>query len=271
LFGGYPRYGRGLREWEQIRGLPVGLRRLLGGTLGALPVEALDRLSAGRARVFPAALGTKLRRAAERVGATSLRELYQALMSQWLAPERLLPDIASLPVALNETPFALREAGALSQMMYWDTVSYLPDSILVKVDRASMAVSLEAREPLLDYRLYEYLRSLPEALQAPPTTEKRLLRSVLYRYVPPKLIERPKMGFGIPLGAWLRGALREWAEALIAPAALRATGIEGIAYARSIWEAHQTGRADNEYALWTLLMYQAWHFARKEPLAWPKA
>jgi asparagine synthase (glutamine-hydrolysing) len=143
-------------------------------------------------------------------------------------------------------------------MMFFDQISYLPDDILAKVDRASMAASLEAREPLLDYRLVEFAWTLPLSMKVRGGKGKRVLRRVLYRYVPRALIERPKMGFGIPLESWLRGRLRGWAESLLDPSAIRAQGLIDPAAVRAKWEAHLAGKNDWQYHLWAVLMLQAW-------------
>jgi len=143
-------------------------------------------------------------------------------------------------------------------MLYLDQISYLPDDILAKVDRASMAVSLESREPLLDYRLVEFAWRLPLSMKVRGGKGKRVLRRVLYRYVPEALIERPKMGFGIPLGSWLRGPLREWAESLLDPRAIRAHGLIDPEPVQAKWREHLAGRADWNYYLWAVLMLQVW-------------
>jgi asparagine synthase (glutamine-hydrolysing) len=146
----------------------------------------------------------------------------------------------------------------VERMMYFDQISYLPDDILAKVDRASMAASLESREPLLDYRLVEFAWTLPLSMKVRNGKGKHVLRRVLYRYVPESMIERPKMGFGIPLGAWLRGPLREWAESLLDPAAIRKHGLLDPAPVRAKWEEHLAGRGDWSYYLWAVLMLQVW-------------
>src|SRR5438270_3715321 len=146
----------------------------------------------------------------------------------------------------------------VERMMYFDQISYLPDDILAKVDRASMAASLESREPLLDYRLVEFAWTLPLSMKVRAGKGKRVLRRVLYRYVPESLIERPKMGFGIPLDAWLRGPLRPWAEALLDPAAIRRHGLLDPAPIRAKWEEHLSGRGDWQHHLWAVLMLQTW-------------
>ena len=142
-------------------------------------------------------------------------------------------------------------------MMLWDAMSYLPDDILTKVDRCSMAVSLEAREPLLDHRVIEYVWSLPQAIRR-GDAPKSLLKSVLKRYVPGALIDRPKRGFSIPLGPWLAGPLRDWAENLLSPVRLKSEGLFDVASVRTLWQHHLSGREQNATALWNILMTRAW-------------
>jgi asparagine synthase (glutamine-hydrolysing) len=149
-------------------------------------------------------------------------------------------------------------AGSVERMMYTDMMSYLPDDILVKVDRAAMAVSLETRVPLLDHRIVEFALSLPTSISRAEGTTKWPLRQLLYRYVPKDLVERPKMGFGVPIDRWLRGALREWAEELLDEDRLRREGFFHPEVIRGAWQGHLSGRRNHQYFLWNVLMFQAW-------------
>jgi asparagine synthase (glutamine-hydrolysing) len=152
-------------------------------------------------------------------------------------------------------------------MQFIDLVSYLPDDILAKVDRASMAVGLEARVPLLDHRLVEFAWALPRRVKLRGGTTKWLLRQVLYRHVPPALVERPKMGFAVPLAEWLRGPLRDWAETLLGEERMRAAGLVDSGRVRTLWQEHIDGRRNHQHLLWDILMLEAWRERWEAPAA----
>ncbi|HEV2720209.1 MAG TPA: asparagine synthase (glutamine-hydrolyzing) [Thermoanaerobaculia bacterium] len=251
LFGGYTRYFASQRLLPWMRRTPARLRPLLGRALQRVPPRAWDRL---RRR-----LGERVQKVARTLMANDVDAMYFELVSHW-------PDIVlagSGQRAASRAPVEDRTQwpaldDPIERMMYFDQISYLPDDILAKVDRASMAASLESREPLLDYRLVEFAWTLPLSMKVRGGKGKRVLRRVLYRYVPERLIERPKMGFGIPLGAWLRGPLRAWAEPLLDEAAIMKHGILDPAPIRAKWEEHLAGRGDWHYYLWAILMLQVW-------------
>lgn len=179
-----------------------------------------------------------------------------SMLSAWEKPDSIVPGSMSLP-----TPFTTSESANLSdcteKMMLLDSLVYLPDDILVKVDRASMAVSLEARAPLLDYRLFEFAWRVPLEFKVRDGKTKWLLRELLYRYVPREMVDRPKAGFEVPIGAWLRGPLRPWAEEMLDERRLRSEGFLSADHVRQTWREHLEGR-DWSTRLWTVLMFESW-------------
>jgi asparagine synthase (glutamine-hydrolysing) len=185
-------------------------------------------------------------------------DLYQRLVSLWKTPGDLVVS-SHEPATLLTDPTICQSLPDFSErMMFLDLVTYLPDDILAKVDRASMGVSLESRSPLLDHRLVEWVWQLPLHFKARNHQSKWLLRQVLYRYVSPELVERPKMGFGVPISAWLRGPLRNWAEALLDEHRLRQEGFLRPEPIRKVWADHLSGHCNSQDRLWAVLMFQAW-------------
>lgn len=261
LFAGYNRYFWGTSLWRRLGRVPPGLRRALAGGLSAVPAGAWNGVFGALGPLLPGRLrasnpGGKLHKLAEVMGAASPEALYLELVSQWrgtlplrgiVEPPTLVADPGRWPVIPS---FAER-------MMAVDTLTYLPDDILVKVDRAAMAASLETRVPFLDARVIDFAWRLPFNKKVRDGQGKWLLRQLLYRHVPRELVERPKQGFGVPIEHWLRGPLREWAEDLLSPAALAADGLLDPVPIRAMWERHLSGR-NVQYALWNVLMYQAW-------------
>ncbi|BBF91359.1 asparagine synthase (glutamine-hydrolyzing) [Blastochloris tepida] len=250
LFAGYNRHLVAARDWPRIARLPLPLRRIAAFGLGALPPQLVD----GAARLLPRRLvpAQPADKIAKLAGILALDPdaLYRRLVSQ--GPDPALHLAAPECVAgLGTPPDGL---DLLDRMRFADTVTYLPDDILQKVDRASMAVALEARPPLLDHRIVEFAWRLPPRFLVRGGETKWILRRVLDRYVPRALIDRPKMGFGVPLADWLRGPLRDWAADLIESDA----GVLDPAPARAMWREHLSGRRNHAYALWTLAMFEAW-------------
>jgi asparagine synthase (glutamine-hydrolysing) len=190
--------------------------------------------------------------------ATSDDERYLFLASHWRDPAAIVTGGREPPTALTDPKRQTTLGDPVARMMYTDLVSYLPDDILTKVDRASMAVSLEARVPLLDHRVVELAWRLPMKQKVRGGQGKWLLRQVLYQYVPKHLIERPKMGFGVPIGYWLRGPLRDWAESLLSEKRLREDGYLDPVPITRMWRQHLEGTANEQYRLWDVLMFQAW-------------
>jgi asparagine synthase (glutamine-hydrolysing) len=205
-----------------------------------------------------AALGDKLHKGAGVLASTSVDELYLGMVSHQRNPADWVIDGQEPPTHLTGLRPDLAGLGEVERMMAMDAISYLPDDILVKVDRAGMGVSLESRVPFLDHRVVEFAWSLPLGYKLRDGQTKWPLRQVLYRHVPKELIDRPKMGFGVPLDAWLRGPLRDWAENLLCEARLVNEGYFHPAPIRQIWAEHLSGRRNWMTQLWNVLMFQAW-------------
>ncbi len=266
LFAGYTRYGTFRDLWKLIGWCPPPVRRLAGRTLGAIPGRLLDgtlgRLPLGFERYGSSGRpGDKLHKLAEMLKFRTPADLYLDLLSHWKQPAELVPGSSERPNILWGDEPVPDFSERTSWMMYLDSLTYLPDDILTKVDRASMQVSLEARVPVLDHRVVEYAWRLPISLKIRDGGLKWALRQVLYRYVPRELIDRPKMGFGIPIDRWLRGPLRDWAETYLAEDRLRRGGWFDPAPIRRKWSEHLSGRRDWQYYLWDVLMFETWREA----------
>lgn len=258
LFAGYNRHVFAAGAWQTLRRLPVALRRLAAAALSAVPQAGWDRMAAiVPGGLVPARPGEKLHKLAEVLASKDDDALYRALISHWRDPQNLIAGAVEQPGAAWDDSLADDLPDPVQRMQFLDQVGYLPDDILTKVDRASMAVSLEARVPLLDHRVVEFAWSLPGHLKIRHGTSKWILRQMLYRHVPRGLIERPKMGFAVPLGDWLRGPLRAWAEDLLDPVALTAGGLIDAGPVRALWGEHLAGR-DRQFLLWDVLMLEAW-------------
>jgi asparagine synthase (glutamine-hydrolysing) len=258
LFAGYNRYQLTQRFWRSLSLMPRAVRK---GAAAALTAVRPDRwtqlLSALPPRLRPPQAGDKVHKAAAVLRLDSADAVYRRLVSHW-EPSEIMPQAAEPRSILDDATVAKDFPDLLERMQFLDLVTYLPDDILTKVDRASMAVALEARVPLIDHRVVEFAWRLPENVKVRNGTSKWLLRQVLYRHVPPELIERPKMGFGIPLGEWLRGPLRDWAETLLNEQRLRQAGLLDAGMVRRYWADHLDGRRNWQYLLWDVLMLEAW-------------
>ncbi|MDH4153343.1 MAG: asparagine synthase (glutamine-hydrolyzing) [Nitrospira sp.] len=268
LFGGYNRYSWGRSIWDRIGPIPVGMRRWVGHLLTICPPEWWNRVGQVMRTVLPnrfrmSALGDKIHKLAEVIDVVSPDDLYKRLVSHHRDPEALVIGAEECPIWADEQVAKLERGDFSEGMMFHDFVGYLMDDILTKVDRAAMAVSLETRIPFLDHRVVEFAWRLPLHLKIRDGQGKWLVRRVLDRYVPKTLIDRPKMGFGVPLDSWLRGSLREWAEALLDESRLRREGYLDPLPIRAKWREHLSGRRNWQYWLWNVLMFQAWASSRR--------
>jgi asparagine synthase (glutamine-hydrolysing) len=256
LFAGYNRYAYAEKFAAFVLSMPLAMRRACSGMLDALPAGAIDRLARLAPKgMLPAQPADKLKKLAA-ILPCDARGLYLRLVSQCPEPARLMPGIEEHAIAWERAD-GWDSGNLLNRMQRIDAATYLPDDILQKVDRASMAFALEVRPPLLDHRVVAFAFRLPRRLRIRNGESKWLLRRVLDRYVPRDLVERPKMGFGVPLADWLRGPLRDWAEDMLDPVRFGG-GLIDVGAARALWQEHLRGGRNWAYALWTLLMFEAW-------------
>jgi asparagine synthase (glutamine-hydrolysing) len=262
VFGGYVRYQGVSRLWDAVGILPRWARQIATGTIGMLSPAVWDVLGEAVPRRFkPSHFGDKVHKGAGLLLAANPVDMYRRLISQWPDPERLLAGTIEPAGWADRIASGAGGLDTVGKLRLLDMLSYLPDDILTKVDRASMAVSLEVRVPLLDHRVVEFAWQLPSDSLIVKGKGKRPLRTILNKYVPEALIDRPKMGFGVPIGQWLRGPLRGWAEDLLAPKSLAVDGLFEPALIQARLAEHISGRRNWQYALWTVLQFQAWRQA----------
>jgi len=258
LFGGYSRYFQALKLARWVSAPPRALRGVAADMIRAVPTAAWGRMfDLVPASRRPDSPGHKMHALADLLRGNS-DDVYRRLISLWDEPGTVAVDAIEPKGLLWDASVACRLPDALDRMMYLDTLTYLPDDILTKVDRASMAVSLEARVPMIDHRVVAFAWSLPRRLKVGGGEGKHLLRQVLYRHVPRALIDRPKMGFGVPIDDWLRGPLRDWAESLLSLERLTQAGLVKPEPVRQCWREHLSGARNWKYHLWDILMLQAW-------------
>ena len=243
--------------WDKIRRVPLPLRHVVSNGLRTLAPDKWNQLS----KWVPGArnhvnFGEKVHKGAGVLASQTSDELYLNLVTHWPDPSSVVINGIERPTQITDPQFHLH--GMVEQMMALDSVSYLADDILCKVDRAAMGVSLETRVPMLDHRIVEFAWSLPLSLKIRDGQGKWLLRQVLNKYVPKELVERPKMGFGMPIGSWLRGPLRDWAENLLDETRLHQDAFFHPETIRQKWTEHLSGRRNWQYHLWDVLMFQAW-------------
>lgn len=260
LFGGYNRYLATARLWSHIKNWPSSARLLTGGALSLVPPSAWNALIAalpsGRR---PDHFGTRVQKLLSTVrDARDLDDVVASFLDEWggkdspVLPKAPLPANAAFDMSLS------RDAPEITRMMYCDAVSYMPDDVLCKVDRAAMSVSLETRVPFLDHRLTAVAARVPLSMKVGGRTGKQILRKLLYKHAPREMFERPKAGFAVPVGEWIKGPLRPWAEDLLAPSRLDSGGYFDSRKVAERWRSHLAGERDSTQALWTVLMFQSW-------------
>jgi asparagine synthase (glutamine-hydrolysing) len=262
-FGGYTRYIWARRVWRAMRFMPAPLRRSIAAGLKALPPSRWNEIYEIVRPAIPSSWrqrhpADKTRKLAELLESENRDGLYLQLVSHWRTPATVTLNGKEPITRLLSKHLLNLVPNFTERMMFYDLVTYLPDDILVKVDRASMAVGLEVRSPLLDHRVIQWAWRIPLSLKARGDEGKWILRQVLNKYVPRGLTDRPKMGFGVPIGEWLRGPLRDWAESLLAERALADTGILDPKHIRDSWKTHLDNRGNEEASIWIILMLQSW-------------
>jgi len=261
LFAGYNRYFWSRQLWKRLSFLPTSARTVLAAALRSCSPSTWGRLYAKLSALLPPVQnpGDKVHKLASLLALKDPDSMYVGMVSLWRHPMEVVAGTAEPKTVLTDRSTWAHLSDFTMRMMYLDLVTFLPDDILTKVDRASMAVSLEARVPLLDHRVVEFAWRLPLSMKIRAEGEgKWALRQVLDRYVPKTLLERPKMGFGVPLDSWLRGPLREWAESLLDVHRLEREGYFDPAPIQEKWEEHLSGTRNWQYLLWNVLMFQAW-------------
>lgn len=258
LFCGYNRYKLTAGMWSKISCLPLPMRNLLASVLTTISPSTWDKIASAIHFNKFANLGDKIHKGANTLNSKTIQDLYIKFVSQFDRPEELVIGGREPATLLTGNMPDLSGLNDIEKMMALDMLTYLPDDILVKVDRAAMGVSLESRAPLLDHRVVEFAWKLPMQYKLHDGITKSVLREVLYRHVPKELIERPKMGFGVPIDRWLRGELKDWAEDLLSEKRLAQEGYLNPKPIRKKWEEHLSGKRNWQHQLWNVLMFQAW-------------
>ena len=270
IFGGYNRHVWSDQLWKTIGWIPRSARRVAAAALTSFRVQSWESFFRMVDPILPAKMkhrtpGYKLHKLAGVLGLQDRAAMYFGLVSHWIDPASVVIGGREPATALNTSGAWKIQPSSIQEMMFLDAVTYLPDDILTKVDRASMAVSLEARVPFLDHRVVEFASRIPVSMKIRNAQGKWLLRQVLYRHVPRELVDRPKSGFGIPLAAWLRGPLRDWAQSLLDERRLRDDGFFHPQPIREKWEEHISGKMNWQYHIWDVLMFQAWLESSRQP------
>ena len=261
LFGGYNRYLMTSKTWKNLSKYPKAIRKISGKIMLSQSTETWNQLFNMMKNVVPKRFemtnfGDKIHKAARIIDSKDISSLYQGLISHWNPEEIISGHVNYFESQLFEYNTDYSE---IENMMNWDFLTYLPDDILVKVDRAAMYNSLETRVPLLDHRIIEFAHQLPFEYKIRNGQGKWILREVLYKYVPKELIERPKRGFGIPLDSWLRGPLKEWTYTMLSKKNLEKHNLLNIDAINHKLQDHMSGKRNWQYLLWDVLMFQSWY------------
>jgi len=260
LFCGYNRYIMTKNLWSKLSIIPVFIRSGASTLIRIIPIKNWNKLNNILPSKFKMSnLGDKMHKAAGVLTSKTVSDLYKGLVSHWHDPEQIVIGSKEPKTALTDPERTPQLSNNIEQMMALDSISYLPDDILTKVDRACMGVSLEGRIPFLNHKVFEFAWSLPLEYKLRGGTAKWCLKQVLYKHVPKSLIERPKMGFGVPIDVWLRGPLKNWAEELLDESRLKDEGFFESAPIRKMWLEHQLGKRNWQYQLWDILMFQLWY------------
>jgi asparagine synthase (glutamine-hydrolysing) len=263
VFAGYERYVQGERIIGQLTHVPTALRQAAGAAMGSVSAKTWERMFDLAGAVVPGLerhrfVGNKIRKFGNLLRHDSEGDMYRSLLSAWQNPENLLAHPRNSPSRVEKELSMTAGLPLLDRMMLLDQQTYLADDLLAKVDRASMAVSLEARVPLLDHRVVEFAWRLKRDQKVRDGKGKWLLRQVLYTLVDPKLVDRPKVGFSVPIGDWLRGPLRSWAEDLLFTGTANSEQLLQLGKTRPAWARLQTGDDGAALAFWAVLMFESW-------------
>ena len=260
LFGGYGRYFMANKIWLKIEKIPLTIRKLISKGITLLSPKIWDYLINSAFKFMPSRFrmshpGDKIYKLSKMLTANNINDIYEGLVTHWNNPFEVVLGSKERNSESNKDIYFINSE---DEMMFLDSISYLPDDILVKVDRAAMSVSLETRAPFLDKDVVEFAWQLPLNMKIRDSKGKWILRKVLDGYIPNKLVDRPKMGFGVPIDSWLRGPLREWAEDLLSEQRLKHDGYFNVEAIRQKWNEHLSGNRNWQYHLWSVLMFQIW-------------
>ena len=256
LFGGYNRYLWTRKIWSRMKYMPISLRKFISYGIDSVSPSSWNRVL--RQMIDTPQSGDKMHKLSSILTSSSAEDCYLNLISHWSNSDNIVIGANNISTSLTDINNHLDFDSIEEKMMYLDSISYLPDDILSKIDRASMSVSLETRVPFLNHHVVEFANTLPLSMKIKDGESKWILRQLLYKYIPKNLVERPKMGFGMPIDIWLRGPLRDWAESLIEESRIKNEGFLNYEPIRKKWIEHISGKRNWQYHLWDILMFQAW-------------